>query len=325
MPKTNKLLIKVPVYISQAIEREKEDFDIFRTTPESLINDAKILIDKYNESQRTIFSEKRTKTTTIGIKRVETSDVNFNKDACLLLKVTSFKSNLLDGFLASENIQQKEIRFKQDDQLCSDTNYFILYPTIFQDIEKNIIQAYWHIFVYDDPSKDNFDMASIARLLMKEIIKVPIHNIKSERLLSELKKYKILSEVHITMSSISDDMNGIPSYMKKYKLSSKLKKEKKISLDNMSSEDAIQAINDESFKNEYNRRQIKFITHNRRIFSMVQEYKEKLLSSIEDSFNFQIEVAEQEVKNGDIFKLDNIKKNIEGVFVNYLSTYSISE
>lgn len=316
--KNNKLFIKVPVYISRAIERDKEDLHIFETTPKSMIADAEILIDKYNNSSDIVYTGKKSKSTTIGIKQIKCESMMFNEDPCLLLNVTSFKSNLLDGFFQSENDVNKQIRFKPKDQLCSDTNYFILYPSVNKDLENNKLYAYWHIFVYDDPSKDNYDMSSIARLLMREIVKVPIQNIKSEKLISELKKYRIISQVQIVMSSTSNDLDGIPKYMKQYSLSSKLKKEKKILIENMTTEDVLNTISDESFRKDFDKRQLKLITHNKRIFSMIQDFKDKLNSTIEDSFNYQIEVDEQDVRNGNIFKTDSIKKNIEGVFVNYL-------
>lgn len=321
--KEKKLYIKIPVYISQDIERDKEEIEIFSTSAVSLIEDVKSLINSYNDSPKIVYTGKKAKTTTIGIKHISYEDMNFNEDPCLLLKITSFKTNLMDGFLQSGKIENSEIRFQPDDQLCSDTNFFILYPSVNKDIENNKVQAYWHIFVYDDPSKDNYDMSSVARLLMREIVKVPIHNIKPEKLMSELQKYQVISQVQIIMSAVSNDMEGIPKYMTKYSLTSKLKKEKSINLDNMSTEDAINAIHDESFINNFDRRQIRFVTQNRRIFSMIQEYKEQLKSTIEDSFNYQIEVNEQDVKNGNIFKTENIKKNVEGVFSNYLSTYCI--
>ena len=162
-------------------------------------------------------------------------------------------------------------------------------------------------------------MVSIARKIMRDIIKIPIRNIKSEKLLADLKKYKLISKVEITLSSISDDEEeGIPTYLNKYSIESKMKKERRIKLKNMDINDAICAFEDDSFKELYNKRQLKFFTHNNRTFSLIQEFREALSSTFEESFNYEIEVDEVCVKNKTIFQKDSIKKYVEGIFTGYM-------
>lgn len=315
--KDKKLYIKIPVYVSKPIERENE---FFETNNKSMIQEAKTLINEYNIAPtKTATSEKRAKTTTIGINHIECIDMQFNEDACLLLKVSAYKTNLIDGYLQSKNLAGSELRFKPDDKICSDTYFYILYPTITRNNEKEKVIAYWHIFLYEDPSKENADMASIAKLVMNEIIKAPIKNIKSDKMLEELMKFKLISSIEINLSTIKDDNEGVPKYCQNYKYSNKLKKERKIKVENVSISDAIDAFEDKSFIENYTRRQIKFITHNSRVFSMVQEYHNKITSALEDSFNYSIEVAEDDIKNGNIFATDKIKENVEGIFSKYLA------
>ena len=245
--------------------------------------------------------------------------MQFNEDACLLLKVTAYKTNLIDGYLQSDTLKENQLRFKQNDKLCSDTYFYILYPTIARDIEKEKVTAYWHIFIYEDPSKENADMTSIARLIMRSIMKVPIKNIKSDKMLAELKKYKLISSIEIVLSSISDDSEGVPKYLQNYTCSNKLRQERKITFENVNIDDAIKAFEDDSFTKDFTKRQIRFITHNKRVFSMLQEYREKLSSTLDDSFNYSIEVDEKDVKNGGIFETERIKKNVEGIFSRYLA------
>ena len=52
---------------------------------------------------------------------------------------------------------------------------------------------------------------------------------------------------------------------------------------------------------------------------MLQEYRDKLSSTLDDSFNYSIEVDEKDVKNGGIFETERIKKNVEGIFSRYLA------
>lgn len=312
--------IKIPVFVSE--KKEMDDSGaVFPTTTDSLLEDVKVLINSYNSNPNlTLTSDKRSKTTTIGIKSIDIEDISFGDDKCLLLRVTAFKTNLIDGYYQSANEDEKEIRFKERDKICSDTYFFILYPLINIRVDNNLrYDIYWHIFIYEDPSKTNDEMTRIAKLIMRKIIKSPIKNIKSEKMIADIKKYGLISEVEINLSVIGDDDEGVPDYIQNYKFESKLKKEKIIKLTNMSADDAISAYEDSSFTLNYSKRQLKFITHNKRVFSVVQEFKDKISSALEDSFNYSIDVTEEEIKNGNIFKTETIKQNVEGIFTRYMS------
>ena len=312
--------IKVPVYVSEKMERDNNGV-IFPTSSSSLIDDAKALIRTYNSNPgATLTSNKRNKTTTIGIKSIDVEDISFNEDACLLLRVTAYKTNLIDGYYQSASEEEQKIRFKEQDKICSDTYCFILYPLLNTQAEDGLkFDVYWHIFIYEDPSKPNDEMSRIARLIMGKILKTPIKNIKSEKMLADIRKYGLISEVEICLSVEEDDDQGIPEYIRNYKFSSKLRQEKKIKLSNMSADDAISAFEDESFTDNYSRRQIKFATHNKRVFSIVQEFKDKMSSALEDSFNYSIDINEDDIKDGTIFKTEIIKRNVEGIFTRYMS------
>jgi hypothetical protein len=138
-------------------------------------------------------------------------------------------------------------------------------------------------------------------------------------MLADIRKYGIISEVEISLSVEADDDNGIPEYIKNYRFSSTLKQEKKIKLSNMSADDAISAFEDESFAERFSKRQLKFVTHNKRVFSVVQEFKDKMSSALEDSFNYSIDVNEEDIKDGSIFKTKIIQHNVEGIFTRYMS------
>ena len=312
--------IKVPVYVSEKMERDNNGA-IFPTSSSGLIDDAKALIRTYNSNPEAILtSNKRNKTTTIGIKSIDVEEISFNEDSCLLLRVTAYKTNLIDGYYQSASEEGRQIRFKEQDKICSDTYCFILYPLLNTQIEDGLkIDVYWHIFIYEDPSKTNEEMARIARLIMGKILKTPIKNIKSEKMLADIKKYGLISEVEINLSVEEDDDKGIPEYIKNYQFSSTLKKEKKIKLSNMSADDAISAFEDESFAKHFSKRQLKFVTHNKRVFSVVQEYKDKMSSALEDSFNYSIDVNEEDIKDGSIFKTEIIQRNVAGIFTRYMS------
>ena len=117
MDTNKKLLIKVPVYVSQETERECESYNLFKTNNASLINDVKSLISSFNDSSLCpLMINKRAKTTAIGINKIEPIDIKFNKDDCLLLKVTAYKTNLIDGYYHNK-VAEEDIRFNIDDKL----------------------------------------------------------------------------------------------------------------------------------------------------------------------------------------------------------------
>lgn len=42
-------------------------------------------------------------------------------------------------------------------------------------------------------------------------------------------------------------------------------------------------------------------------------------SALEDSFNYSIDINEDDIKDGTIFKTEIIKRNVEGIFTRYMS------
>lgn len=309
--------IKIPVYVSELVKRDRQA--LFQTTYDDLISDAKSMISNYNNSTQKTKCDQRSKTTTICIEEIDPQDISFNQDKCLLLKVTAFKTNLIDGYYQSGKTHE-EIHFQTNDKLCSDNYFFILYPMINPNTKTNTDEVYWHIFIYEDPSKANEEMSKIAKAIMRDVLKVPIKNIKSEKFIEDLRRCKSIPKVEITLSSLDlDDSEELPTYLRDYTFTSTLKKEKKITIDEMDAEDAIEIFNDTSFTTGFKKRQIKYYTPNKRMLSALQEYKENMTLSLEDSFNYSIEVHEKEMNH--IFEIDTIKKNIQGVFSNYLNSF----
>jgi len=313
--------LKVPVYVSKRIEADDANsFDSFAVSQENMIDLAKKHIDDYNSNPKAhVVSDYKSKTTTIGIDSIAYEDIAFNKDKCLLLRATAYKSNLIDGFYQQQDDEGHEIRFKQKDKLCSDTYIFILYPLIVKDLVNDASEIFWHIFIYEDPSKVGAEIVKIAKLIMGQIIKAPIRNIKSDKMLADIRKYDLISKVEISLSTIGEDEEGIPEYIKNYTYKCSSKREQKISLENMSVDDAVLVFNDKDFTKWYNRRSVKFSTYNKRLFSMVQEFKDKMTESFEDSFNYSIEIKESAIKDKSIFETENIKKNVGGIFSSYLA------
>ena len=200
----------VPVYVSKRIEADDANFfDSFAVSQENMIDLAKKHIDDYNSNPKAhVVSDYKSKTTTIGIDSISYEDIAFNKDKCLLLRATAYKSNLIDGFYQQQDDEGHEIRFKQKDKLCSDTYIFILYPLIVKDLVNDASEIFWHIFIYEDPSKVGAEIVKIAKLIMGQIIIAPIRNIKSDKMLADIRKYDLISKVEISLSTIGETITS---------------------------------------------------------------------------------------------------------------------
>ena len=318
--------IKIPVYVSECISLDNQS--LFANTIKSLIDDVKSILMNYNELSNVkpnsmVYTGSKNKTNLIGIKEITPIDVSFNTDQCLILRLTAYKTNLLDGYFQNKTNTQK-IDFQQLDKLCSNTYFYMLYPLIRRNYTTNQDEVYWQLFIYEDPSKVDAEMVQIGRAIMKKILKTPIKNIKSDKLIEDLKRHRV-ANVEITLSSFDeDDTDGIPIYVKDYAYTYKLKREKKINLSNMKIDDVLEIYNDTADfnKDKYSKRQLKFLTEDRHTYSVIQEFNEKISETIEDSFNYKIQVDEEEVKSKKIFDIEEIKKHMEGVFYNYLSNNS---
>lgn len=314
--------ISIPVFISE-LKEVNEDGAILTFNEDALIEDAKTRIESYNEkNEQPIITDGRSKKSTkLGIHRIEVLDLIFNEDKALLLKVSAFKTHLIDGYyqrIEDDTNAINDYQFKLQDRLYSDTYCFVLYPVVKRDFEHKKCQEYWHVFLYVDPSKESNDMKMIARYIMSAIIKRPIKNIKAHKFIEELRKQNIIKSVEISLYSYSDaDDEEKPPYLQQYPVQVKIKKSKTLSLTGMSIEDAVAAYEDTSFKDNYNKRQLKFINENQQVYQATQEFHKKLKESFEDSFNYVVAVTSDEVNKGTIFDTEYIRTKIEGLLTRY--------
>lgn len=303
--------IKIPVYVSDNVEDEQH---LFGSTYSNMISQAKELIDKYNNSPTWhITSDKRAKTSITGVNKIDYFDIKIGNDDCLLLQATAYKTNLKDGYLEGEN--SDVIFFKENDKLCSDTHFVLLYPNIFpSENDKNIV--YWRIFVYEDPTKTNDEVTKVAKLIMREVIKCPIKNIKEDKLLSDLKNENIIEGIEITFLSFNDDgIDDTPPYIVPYIVKNKLKRERKIFLENVKSEDAVRIYENEEFKKDFNKRQVQFLMKNKRVLTVTEEYYDNLKNAFDDSFNYTITINADELQG--IFEQEFIKSKMLEVIKNF--------
>ena len=310
--------IKVPVFLTDEKESTEEK-DLFGNTMYSeMISIVKEQIEAYNKDESWhVTSDKRSKTSKTGVNMIDCFECKVQGVECLLLQATAYKTQLYDGFYQEGEDEKNIIVFKENDKICSDTHFILLYPKLVGI--KSPFKLFWYVLVYEDPSKSNDEVTRVAKLIMRDILKYPIRNIKEPSLLDTLKESRIINKVEITLSSITEDDNEVDVYLKEYKYECKLKKEKKILLENIPEEIARKIYDDEDFKLEYSKKQVKYHLINKQILSMTAEYKENLKRTLEDSFNYSFPVTQEQIKNDDIFDKNFILEKLEGVLTNFLS------
>ena len=312
-------VISIPVYISDLLPIDKEDESLFPYTTEVMIDGAKSKIEAFNSTSNNHLIEDNRSPSLVkhGISGIEVVDLDFNNDKSILLRVAAYQTNLMDGYYIDAS-NRDEHHFNTNDKICYNTYNIILYPKIYKNVLKGKHAAYWHVFLYLDPNKDSKIMSKLARHIMSKVINAPIRNVKSEKFLNDIRNTPQFTKVEITLHTYNEGEESEPDYVRKYRYESKIKRLKTITLYNVKPEDALSALEDTSSVCQNSRRTLRFETHEQRVFSSVQEFRNKLSHTFEDSFNYTVPVSLTEVSSKKIFDIDFIKEKMEGLFTRYL-------
>lgn len=311
-------VISIPVYISDLLPIDKENESLFPYTSLVMIDDAKSKIETFNSSPNNHLIEDNRTTSPVkhGISTIEVIDLDFNNDKCALLRVAAYQTNLMDGSYVDAT-NRDEHYFSTNDKICNTYN-IIIYPKIYKNVLKGKHAAYWHVFLYLDPNKDSKIMSKLARHIMSKVINAPIRNVKSEKFLNDIRNTPQFTKVEISLHTYNEGEESEPDYIRKYRYESKIKRLKTLTLYNVKPEDALSALEDTSSLCQNARRTLRFETHEQRVFSSVQEFRDKLSHTFEDSFNYTVSVSLSDVKSKRIFEIDFIKEKMEGLFTRYL-------
>jgi len=312
-------VISIPVYISDLLEIPEDKESLFPYTQGNMIESAKSAIETFNSSaQFHIIEDSRTNSPIkLGISSIEVEDLDFNQDKSILLRVSAYQTNLIDRYYV-DSTSSDEHHFGTNDKLCCNTYCIILYPKIYKNILKGKYAAYWHVFLYVDPFKESKIISKLARHIMSKVIKAPIRNVKSEKFLNDIRNTPEFSKVEITLNTYCEGEDSEPDYVKRYSYESKVRTLKTLILYNVKPEDAISALEDTNGIASNSRRTLRFETPEQRVFSSVQDFRDKLSHTFEDSFNYTVTVLQSDVTSKQIFELDFIKERIQGLLTRYL-------
>lgn len=277
--KTKEYKIKVPVYATEKISSN--------LTYEDSISRLETVLKVYSENinfPRVAF-RRNNKTQQKVIQKIETFRKQIGEDAesipLLLLKVTTYNTNLLDGYTEEPDGSIKV--FGTRTKVGSEKNYMVFYPN-FVGIVPNL-QVNWLVFTYIDTNKIDSEMTNTAKLVISSVLSLKHVQITREDILSKIKSKKVpLFQIRYT--GIEKDINDIKDQYKQYLIESKLKKDKSETFKDIPFELAQELLSEEM--NEYQIREAKFIYGN-------SEYKliKKLSKTISEEYNeFDVLVAE---------------------------------
>ena len=299
--KENKLKekIKVPIFSSEI--KDMNNTGLFESLDcNSLIANIKNKITEFVDSKIVVTQSRTNKVKELQISNIEYTESTFEGVPTLLLKITAYNTNLLDGFVETE--EKRDL--KKTDKVGSDTNYMLIYPSIFGNLSSNFSYQY-KFFVYDDPTKESQEIISICKLVAKKILKISIRNIKLTTILQELKQKKVLEDVEIHLYSQSEGTDDTELNLQQYLITSKTSKTVKNNYKNMPVqvfENLIHQPKGSLFKRIFR------IKENKIEYKITEDLN-KLGNTIEEIFNSQYELNQTDLKN--LFDEKFILKNLE--------------
>lgn len=306
--------IKIPVFTSELIKKANDMFG--GITRKHMIDFAVKKIEDYNNQGVKITSDKRNKTQKKEIDKVLITQHQIGDIPVLLLKISAYNTNLLDGYVETD----KKIDFAPNDKIGSDNNFMMLYPQI-AGIDPNNYKHHWLIFVYEDPHKENADIIGTVKLVLNKILKIPTANIKLPDVLDELRSFKIIPELQVKLYSLSYEDNEVDIKYRSYLTESKLKRVKENLFSNMPFEATEELINDNSIGEGYDKKEVK-ISIGKKDYRITNEQKREVKEGfnqlIEEIYNERSGITELDLKN--LYDSDFIISKLTPVLENYLKT-----
>ena len=311
----HKLLLKIPVFIS-VVDDYNNGMSFWTFTPNDIIAYLKDKIRLYG-LQEPYSYQKKDKSEEVTIESIKPEDVLFDEDPALLLRISTGRTNLCGGYIKHENESSSITPIKYSDTLSVDTNIIVLYPRIVPNKDEKV-QWFIYIFVYEDPSKPNFDLCSLARKLMLHVFEKPIRNIKEDKFKKEIEQAVSILKTEIILSTFDDgDGIDIPQSLQAFQYELKQRHTATITIDNLTSDEASQMLGDNYFKG-FGYKCLKFVTRDNRklqatITEKVKGAQVNIKKAFEDSFNFSIEVSDEDLSSNKLFETEEVKKNIKSL------------
>lgn len=312
--KSKSYIIKVPVYTTEMIENPNGLFG--SPTYENMIEFITNKLTQFSSKNKTINIDNRIKTKQTVIKDINYSvnEIGINKG--ILLKVSAYSTNLYDGYLENK----KKIEFNREDKIGSDTNFILIYPMII-GLERENYTTYFIVLIYEDPTKINEEISKIAKVILNNVLEIPITNIKLPSIMDELKKMGEIPELQLKYSSIINDDNEVDIKYRTYFQKSRIRKQREDFFKNMPFEKVEELIYNNDDNEEYQKLEIK-LTNGKKEYKIMKELLseagEVLKESAEKVFNASTAITEQEL-NDKIHDVEFIISKLKPILENFIS------
>lgn len=309
-PKEKTYKIKVPVYTTSMLDQSVGLFD--DVTYDDMIKFVKDKIAKYAFP---LTSPTRNKTLMTVIKSITIEDILLGSEKALLLQVSAYDTNFYDGYFEGK----EKIAITKDNKIGKESNFILLVPRK-KGLTAESYTCYFLMFVYEDPTKVNGVVSKLAKLVAKEIIQVPVENIKLPIIMQELKDCKTIPELQIKYSSIYEADNDVDVKYVPYLQGGKLEKKKVRRFKDMPFDIMGELLKDKTDDEDYQTKKTSIIVGKTeyRIKSLIDEAKDELQDTAEKIFNLSIGITQTELDTK-IHEKGFIIEKLQAVLNNYLS------
>lgn len=304
-------IIKIPVYTTSIIEDEPGLFGAMNYS--DLVEMLKNAISAFKFP---IEHNSNNKAVVVVIDGILPIDVKIGKVPALLLKISSYKTNLMDGYFESS----EKIHFQKNNKIGSDGNYVLFYPMI-KGLQKDKYQRYFLMVVYEDPTKESGEVSRLAKIVANKILKQPIQNIKPPVIMKELEKIGTIPELNIRYYTIDNDDNSVDVKYREYLQECKLKKEKLQNFKNMPFETMQDLLSDSENAENYRKRET-CILFGKKEYRIKREFINDATATIKETaekiFNASSAITQDELDHN-IHQTDFMVEKMAAVIGNYLS------
>lgn len=284
------------------------------TYPE-LINWIRRKIDEYNSFPISKVLTKD-KPKTIVVNNVSYTEHNLGNTPCLLLSISAFSTNMANKYFEGET----KIQITPNNKIGSEDNYVLLYPRIV-GLNSNEYSYYFLMLVYEDPDKDKGEVSRLAKMVAKNVLGMPVENVKLPTILKELEEMGNVSELQIHYTCVGEPESGVGVEYAQYLIKSSLTRKKARNFQDLPFCIAQDLLNDTSDDEDYTSKNttIRVGKKEYKIKREVDEARELLKETAEKIYNATTSISKEEYQQK-LYDQSFMLDKINGVLRNYLSS-----
>lgn len=302
--------IKIPVFTTRVLDERHGLF------PDISKQDMVDLLIRKIKAFNVIQTGNRKKAFINVIESVQYEEVKIGDTPSLLLRISSYKTNMSGGYFQTD----KKIQISKESRLGDDNNFVLLYPKI-SGISEKTYSCYFLMLAYEDPNKETGTVSKLAKEVAKKVLDFPVQNIKMPLVLQELKRIGIIPELSVKYFSIENSGKNIGEVYKEYVVRTRLKSEDTRDFKNMPFDIVNKLLNDTEEDGNYIKKET-FLGLGKMEYhitkQLIAEAGEELKETAEKIFNASVAITPKEVEE-DIYKTDFILNKMRSVITNYES------